>query len=55
MATSEIKKSAPSPQPSTSPTALYGGKKRNAEISWKIVLNKMVQRNAFTEEEADTD
>ena len=34
-------------------TALYGGKKRNAEISWKTVLNKMVQKNAFAEEEAD--
>ena len=36
-------------------TALYGGKKRNEEISWKTVLNKMVQKNAFTEEEADND
>ena len=35
--------------------ALYGGKKRNAEISWKRVLNKMVQKNAFAEEEADND
>ena len=55
MVTSEIKKPAPSPQPSTSPTALYGGKKRNADISWKTVLNKMVQKNAFAEEEADND
>ena len=36
-------------------TALYGGKKQNAEISWETVLNKMVQNNAFTEEEADND
>ena len=36
-------------------TALYGGKKQNAEISWKTVLNKMVQKNAFSEEEADND
>ena len=36
-------------------TALYGGKNRNAEISWKTVLNKMVQKNAYTEEEADND
>ena len=55
MAKSEIKKPAPSPRPYTSPTALYGGKKKNAEISWKTVLNKMVQKNAFTEEEADND
>ena len=46
------KKPSPSPQPSTSTTALYGGKKQNAEISWKTVLNKMVQKNAFAEEEA---
>ena len=52
MATSEIKKPAPSPRPSTSPTALYGGKKQNAEISWKTVLNKIVQKTAFVEEEA---
>ena len=55
MAASDIKKPAPSPRPSPSPTALYGGKKRNAEISWKTVLNKMVQKNAFAEEEADND
>ena len=55
MATSEIKKPSPSPRPSTSPTALYGGKKRNAEISWKTVLNKMVQKKAFVEEEDDND
>ena len=55
MATSEIKNPAPSPQPSTNPTDLYGGKKQNAEISRKTVLNKMVQNNAFTEEEADND
>ena len=55
MATSEINKPAPSPRPSTSPTALYGGKKRNAEISWKTVLDKMVQKNSFAEEEADND
>ena len=36
-------------------TALYGDKKQNAEISWKMVLNKMVQKNAFAEEEADND
>ena len=36
-------------------TALYCGKKRNADISWKTVLNKMVQKNAFAEEEADND
>ena len=36
-------------------TALYGGKKRNAEISWKTVLNKTVQKNAFAEEEANND
>ena len=36
-------------------TALYGRKKRNADISWKTVLNKMVQKNEFVEEEADND
>ena len=36
-------------------TSLYGGKKRNEEISWKSVLNKMVQKNASAEEEADKD
>ena len=55
MAKSEIKIPAPSPRPSISPTVLYGGKKRNAEISWKTVLNKMVQKNGYAEEEADTD
>ena len=55
MATSDTKKPAPSPQPSTSRNALYGGKKQNADISWKTVLNKMAQKNAFAEEEADND
>ena len=36
-------------------TAMYGGKNRNAKISRKTVLNKTVQKNAFTEEEADND
>ena len=36
-------------------TALYSGKKKNADISWKTVLNKMVQKNSFTEEEANND
>ena len=36
-------------------TTLYSGKKRNSEISWKTVLNKMVQKNALAEEEADND
>ena len=36
-------------------TDLYGGRKRNSEIPWKKVLNKVVQRKAFVEEEADND
>ena len=31
------------------------GKKQNADISWKTVLNKMVQKNAFAEEEVNDD
>ena len=36
-------------------TALYSSKRRNSDISWKTVLNKMLQKNAFAEEEADND